>query len=73
MVAQFARGQVAIGGTRQFESFAGSTFIGSVVRKTQDGNHDAIIARVAGRACYSGKSEFIVEPDDDLGQGFLLR
>lgn len=73
LAAQFARGQVAIGGTRQFESFAGSIFTGSVVRKTQAGDHDAIIARVAGRAYYSGKSEFIVEPDDDLGQGFLLR
>lgn len=73
LAAQFARGQVEVGRARRFESFAGSTFGGSVVRKTQAGPHDAIIARVSGRAFYSGKSEFIVEPDDELGRGFLLR
>lgn len=46
-------------------------FAGSVMRETRTGGHDAIIARVADRAFYSGKSEFIVEPDDVPGQGFL--
>lgn len=73
LAAQFARGQIDIGRTRQFESFAGSIFSGSVVRKAQAGPHEAIIARVSGRAYYCGRSEFIVEPDDHLGQGFLLR
>ncbi|TGV49527.1 proline racemase, partial [Mesorhizobium sp. M2D.F.Ca.ET.160.01.1.1] len=34
---------------------------------------EAIVARVGGRAYYSGRAEFIVEPDDELGRGFLLR
>lgn len=73
LAAQFARGQIDIGRTRQFESFAGSIFSGSVVRKARAGPHEAIIARVSGRAYYCGRSEFIVEPDDELGKGFLLR
>jgi proline racemase len=73
LAAMHARGQIAIGQTRTFESIAGSRFSGSVVRASQAGAYQAIIARVGGRAFYSGKAEFIVEPDDELGRGFLLR
>ncbi|TIL79206.1 MAG: proline racemase, partial [Mesorhizobium sp.] len=59
--------------TRLFESIAGSRFSGSVARTAKAGPHDAIIARVGGRAFYSGRAEFIVEPEDELGRGFLLR
>ncbi|TJW38665.1 MAG: proline racemase, partial [Mesorhizobium sp.] len=54
-------------------SIAGSRFSGSVARTAKAGPHDAIIARVGGRAFYCGRAEFIVEPEDELGRGFLLR
>jgi proline racemase len=73
LAAMHARGQIAAGQTRTFESIAGSRFSGSVVRASQAGPYQAIIARVGGRAFYSGKAEFIIEPDDELGRGFLLR
>jgi trans-L-3-hydroxyproline dehydratase len=73
LAAMHARGRIAIGQTRIFESVAGSRFTGAVARATTAGPHDAVVARVGGRAFYSGKAEFVVEPDDDLGRGFLLR
>ncbi|WP_421914739.1 proline racemase family protein [Mesorhizobium sp.] len=73
LAAMHAKGQIGIGRTRMFESIAGSRFSGAVARTTRTGPHDAIIARVGGRAYYSGKAEFIVEADDELGRGFLLR
>ncbi|MER9306880.1 proline racemase family protein [Mesorhizobium sp. M0293] len=73
LAAMHDRGEIAIGQTRMFESIAGSRFSGAVVRTATAGPHDAIIARVGGRAYYSGRAEFIVEPDDELGRGFLLR
>lgn len=73
LAAMHAKGQIAIGQARIFESVAGSRFSGSVVQTAKAGPHDAIIARVGGRAFYSGRAEFIVEPDDELGRGFLLR
>ncbi|MET3578512.1 trans-L-3-hydroxyproline dehydratase [Mesorhizobium robiniae] len=73
LAAMHARGQIAIGQARTFESIAGSLFSGSVTRTAKAGPHDAIIARVGGRAYYSGRAEFVVEPDDELGKGFLLR
>ncbi|PTE10175.1 proline racemase family protein [Mesorhizobium helmanticense] len=72
LAAMYARGEIAIGQARTFESIAGSRFSGSVTRTAKAGPHDAVIARVGGRAYYSGRAEFIVEPDDELGRGFLL-
>ncbi|MER8499866.1 MULTISPECIES: proline racemase family protein [unclassified Mesorhizobium] len=73
LAAMHAKGQIEIGRARLFESIAGSRFSGAVARRATAGPHDAIIARVGGRAYYSGRAEFIVEDDDDLGRGFLLR
>jgi trans-L-3-hydroxyproline dehydratase len=72
LAAMHAKGQIEIGRTRLFESIAGSRFSGAVARTARAGPHDAIIARVGGRAYYSGRAEFIVEDDDELGRGFLL-
>lgn len=73
LAAMFAKGQIGVGQKRVFESIAGSRFSGSVVREIRAGPHAAIVAEVGGRAYYSGRAEFIVEADDALGQGFLLR
>lgn len=73
LAAMHARGQIGEGQSRLFESIAGSRFSGAVARPAKAGSHEAIIARVGGRAYYSGKAEYIVEPDDELGRGFLLR
>lgn len=43
-----ARGEVALGEPRLFESVAGSRFTGSVLRQTKAGPHEAIVARVGG-------------------------
>jgi trans-L-3-hydroxyproline dehydratase len=73
LAAMHARGGIGVGEERMFESIAGSRFTGSVARITKAGNHDAIVARVGGRAFYSGKAEFTLEEGDELGRGFLLR
>lgn len=73
LAAMHARGQIETGRTRVFESIAASRFSGSVVRTAKAGPHDAIIARVGGRAFYCGRAEFSLESDDELGRGFLLR
>ena len=67
------RARSRAGQTRIFESIVGSRFTGSVARTTQAGKHEAIVARVGGRAFYSGTAEFWVEDGDELGRGFLVR
>lgn len=73
LAAMHARGQIGIGQPRSFQSIIGSRFSGSVASLTQSGPHKAITAEVSGRAWYSGKAEFIVEDDDPLADGFLVR
>lgn len=73
LAAMHAKGEIDIGETRAFESIAGSRFTGSVARRKKAGDREAIVARVGGRAFYSGKAEFTLEDGDDLGKGFLLR
>jgi trans-L-3-hydroxyproline dehydratase len=73
LAAMHAKGEIGIGETRIFESIVGSRFSGAVVRTTTAGRHEAIVARVGGRAFYSGKAEYRLETDDELGRGFLLR
>ena len=72
LAAMHARGAVAAGETRLFESIVGSRFTGAVARTARAGDHAAIVARVSGRAHYSGTTSFVVEADDDLGRGFLV-
>lgn len=73
LAAMHARGQIALGQRRMFESIIGSRFSGSVASVTACGPHPAITANVSGRAYYSGKAEFIVEDNDPLADGFLVR
>lgn len=73
LAAMYAKNDIELEEQRRFQSIAGSQFTGSVARETFAGPHQAVVARVAGRAFYTGKAEFTLEPGDDLGRGFLLR
>jgi len=55
------------------ESIIGTTFSGSVVRTEKYGPYEAVIPIVEGTAFITGKHEFLLDPHDDLRNGFLLR
>jgi proline racemase len=73
LAAMQAKTGLAPGETRLFRSITGADFQGSVVRPEKAGSFAALVARVSGRAYYSGTARFTVEADDPLGGGFLLR
>ena len=50
-------------------SVVGSEFVGRVVEEVAEG----VVTEVEGRAHLTGRHEFVLEPDDELGEGFLLR
>lgn len=72
MAVLHARGHVALGEPRRFESVTGAIFDASVASETRCGDRNAVTVNVAGRAYWSGQSRFIVEEDDPLKDGFLL-
>jgi trans-L-3-hydroxyproline dehydratase len=73
MAVRHARGLVAPGEERNFESVTGAIFTGKVVRQVRAGRFPAVTVEVGGRAHYTGTARFTVEPDDPLRDGFLLR
>ena len=70
---QMARGQIAQGQTRRFESVTGSEFTAAAVAELSHGRFAAVRVEVTGQAYYSGRSLFTMEADDPLASGFLLR
>jgi proline racemase len=68
-----ARGEVRPGQVIEIESIIGTRFTGSVVETTTCGPHAAVIPEVGGTAHLTGRHEFLIDPDDPLRDGFLLR
>ena len=73
IAVQHARGLIGLGQTRRFESVTGAIFTGKAVEKTRAGGFEAVTVEVGGKAHYTGRASFILEPGDEIGKGFLLR
>jgi trans-L-3-hydroxyproline dehydratase len=69
-----AKGELEPDETIVVESILGrhSTFSGRVAETAQVGSFAAVIPEVGGTAHITGRHEFIVDPRDALGHGFLL-
>jgi trans-L-3-hydroxyproline dehydratase len=69
-----AKGELEPNQTIVVESIVGrhSTFSGRVVESAQVGPHAAVVPEVGGTAHITGRHEFMVDPRDKLGHGFLL-
>lgn len=68
-----ARGEVPPGEPVVIESLVGSTFTGRVAEFTDLGAQEAIIPEIEGSAHITGRAEVWLDPDDRLGEGFLVR
>jgi proline racemase len=61
------------GETFVHESVIGTQFESRVVGVGQVGDYPAVVTEVSGSAHLTGFHQFVLEPDDPLGTGFLLR
>jgi len=68
-----ARGEIDPGETIVVESIIGSRFTGRIVEETTFGPYPAVIPEVGGTAHITGRHEFLIDPDDPLREGFILR
>ncbi len=68
-----ARGELETDEIFRVESIIGTCFSGKVVESLRFGQHEAVIPEVTGSACICGRNELLIDPDDPLKQGFLLR
>ena len=68
-----ARGELEAGREIVIESILGTTFAVRVVRETPFGPYPAVVPEVRGTAWITGRHEFLIDPEDPLASGFLLR
>jgi len=66
-------GRLGIGDLLLHRSILGTQFEGRIVEETVVARQPAVVTEIAGRAHLTGRHEFVLEPDDALGTGFLLR
>lgn len=69
----YFRGDIGLSEPIVIESILGSTFTVEVVEEVEFGGRPAVIPRVTGSAHITGMSEFLIDPSDPLGHGFLIR
>jgi len=68
-----AKGEIGLNEPVVIESIIGSRFRGSVVKTTRFGPYPAVIPEVEGSAHITGRHEFLIDPEDPLKKGFILR
>ena len=73
MAIHFARNEVTVNQPIIIESIIGTQFTGRVVETTKFGSYPAVIPEVEGAASITGRHEFLVDPEDPLRNGFMLR
>jgi proline racemase len=67
-----ARGEIDVDEEIVIESIVGSRFTGRVV-EVLEGDPAMVVPEVGGSAHLVGRSELWIDPDDLLGEGFLIR
>ena len=65
--------RIRAGETLRHRSIVDSVFAGRVIGEAAVAGRPAVITEVEGRAHLAGRSHFVLDPEDPLGGGFLLR
>lgn len=67
------RNEIDFGETMSIESITGSVFKGSVISEVDYGPFKAVIPQVEGTAHITGMQTFVIDPEDPMQNGFILR
>lgn len=73
LAAMHTRGEVEPGESVVVESIIGSTFKGRIAGITEVSGISAVIPEIEGSAHLTGRAELWLDPNDNLGGGFLVR
>ena len=66
-------GEIALGSTLVHDGIVGTTFLGRVVESVDLAGRRAVVTDVEGSAYLMGEHTFLLQDDDPLPDGFLLR
>lgn len=73
MAIHKVRKEIAFGETMTIESITDSIFKGSVISEEDYGPFQAVIPQVEGTAHITGIQTFLIDPNDPMKDGFILR
>ena len=73
MATLHAKGELRLGEEFVHESIIGTRFVGRLVEKTRVAEYEAVIPEISGRAYITSISHLVVDPDDPLRHGFIVR
>ena len=68
-----ADGRLPAGSELRHDSIVGSTFRARVIEELRAEGHDAVVTEVEGTAHRTGEHRFVLDPRDELADGFVLR
>ena len=73
MAIHRTRNEIGIGEIMAIESITGSIFKASVISEEDYGPFKAVIPQVEGQAYITGMHTFVIDPNDPMKEGFILR
>lgn len=73
MATLYAKGELKIGEPFVYESIIGTMFKGRVLEETKVGEYQAIIPEITGSAFITGFNHFVIDEEDPVKYGFLLK
>lgn len=73
MAALWSAGKLALHDPFVNESLVGTRFTGRLVATTAMGSYHAVVPEVTGSAAITGFHTFVLDPEDPLPEGFLMR
>lgn len=68
-----ARGELKEGEKFVYESILGTLFEGEIVGTTKVGEFDAVLPKITGSAYITGFNNFLIDEDDPVKYGFILK
>jgi len=69
----YAKGELKVGDSIVNESIICTKFTGKILSEAKVGEFNAIIPEITGSAYITGFSQYIVDPDDPVKYGFILK
>jgi trans-L-3-hydroxyproline dehydratase len=73
LALNYARGQLVEGQPFVVESIIDTRFVGRILGTGTFGEYEAVTPEIEGSAHIVGRHEFLIDPDDPLRDGFILR
>ncbi len=73
LALHYARGELALDQSITVESILGSCFKAEATELIAFGSYEAVVPKVTGSAHICGINTLLIDPDDPLGKGFILR